>query len=168
VEASTNGKTWATLRSTDTTAANPNGGSYGNGFTGASKGWKTESVDLSAYAGRRVQIRFQYITDDEYNGQGMVIRSIRVPEIGFRDRYAGWASRGFIAVRQNDLVNTWHVQVIAYTGSGVKVSTFPLHHASGTLTVDPAHDGPQKLVLAVYSTAPKTTVSSEYQLSADR
>jgi hypothetical protein len=170
VEASTDGgKTWTTLRGTHTTTANPNGASYGNGYTGTSKGWLSETVDLSHYVGRRINLRFEYVTDDEYNGQSWVVKDVTIPEIGFRDTYTGWHTRGFVPVSLNALPSPWTVQLISYTDKGVSVSQFPLSQDNkGSVLIDPAKQGLKKLVAVLFSVAPKTTVQTTYQLSASQ
>ena len=168
VEASTDGgKTWTALRGTHTTTANPNGASYGNGYTGVSKGWTAETVDLSRYAGRKILLRFQYVTDDEYNGQSWAVKDVTIPAIGFRDAYTGWHAQGFVPVSSNTLPSPWTVQLISYTDKGVTVSQLPISQADkGSILIDPAKQGLKKLVVVLFTAAPKTTVQTTYQLSA--
>ena len=57
-----------------------------------------DSVDLSPYAGKRVLVRFHYVTDDAINGTGICLDSIAVPELGFFDSVSvneGWTAHGF-------------------------------------------------------------------------
>jgi hypothetical protein len=167
VEVSTDdGKTWTTLKGTDTTTANPYGANFGNGYTGRSKGWKKESVDLSRYAGSTVRLRFQYVTDDEYNGQGQLISHIAIPQIGYHDNGTGWTAHGFVHIGTNSLPSQWTVQLISTSARGASVSTLPLSGGHGSITIDPVKTGLKKLVVVVFSTAPKTTVPSTYTLSA--
>ncbi|GAA3200539.1 immune inhibitor A domain-containing protein [Nonomuraea roseoviolacea] len=85
VEISTdNGATWTEqkiyneagqLVSTDDGYGDPNGRlrDYGHkkyGLTGTSGGWRHDYVDLSAYAGRTVQLRLRYATDANTNERG--------------------------------------------------------------------------------------------------
>ena len=35
--------------------------------------------------GKQTKIRFEYITDEGYNGPGMVVDDLSVPEIGYSD-----------------------------------------------------------------------------------
>jgi hypothetical protein len=167
VEASTDGgKTWKTLPSTDTVNKNPTGANFGNGFTGDSKGTHSESVDLSPYAGKRILLRFQYVTDDEYNGQGMVVKDITIPEIHFKDNLSGWTATGFVPVRKNALPSKWSVQLVETTNSGVTVQRVPLNaKQQGSITIDPAKLGLKHLTAVVFTTAPKTTVKSTFTLS---
>ena len=93
VEASSDGgRSWQTLPGKYSTTTNPNGQNYGNGYTGSSAAsagadptWVDESIDLSAFAGRQVLLRFEYVTDEAYSGPGVGLRAIRIPEIGYDD-----------------------------------------------------------------------------------
>jgi len=161
------GKTWDTLRAADTTAANPNGANYGNAFTSGSKGWRSETLNLTAYVGHVVKLRFEYITDDEYNGQGWAIRHITIPDIGFHDDLTGWSTRGFVPVASNLLPSRWNVQLLAYTAHGLHVSKLPLSAAdTGSVLIDPAKEGLTKLVVVAFTAVPKTTVKTSYTVSA--
>ena len=99
VEASgDDGLTWDILDATHTTSANPSGNSYGQAYTGHSRGWVHESIDLTRYTGGNVLVRFEYITDDAVYLDGLVIDDIALPEIGFFDQAKetlGWDARGF-------------------------------------------------------------------------
>ncbi|MBM3944897.1 MAG: hypothetical protein FJ317_05320, partial [SAR202 cluster bacterium] len=58
------GETWDILDGVHTTARNPVGNAFGPGYTGQSAEWVNERIDLSAYAGKQVLVRFEYVTDD--------------------------------------------------------------------------------------------------------
>jgi immune inhibitor A len=160
------GKTWTTLRGTDTTTSNPNGASYGNAYTGRSKTERAETMNLSPYAGHKILLRFQYVTDDEYTGEGIVFKDISIPAIGFHDTFTGWKTQGFVPVAQNVLADTWHVQLIEYRGTGAAVVNMPIHGGRGSLTIAPSAAGITKVIAVVFDAAPKTTVLSTYHLSA--
>jgi hypothetical protein len=167
VEASTDGgKTWTTLRGTSTTTANPNGASYGNAYTGSSHGWRSQTVDLSPYAGKRIKIRFEYVTDDGFTGQGFVLRNLSIPEIGFHDTYSGWSLEGFVPVSANAVADGWNVSLVAYTSHGTHVMHVPVSAAgTASATIDPTRNGLKRLVAVVFVTAPKTTDETSYTLS---
>ena len=94
VEVSTdNGTTWDTLKGQYTTDTNPNGANYGHGYTGhsghdpksdAAPEWVHEQVDLSAYAGKAIQVRFDYVTDEGFNEPGWAIDDISIPELNYQ------------------------------------------------------------------------------------
>ena len=168
VEASSDGgKTWTALNATHTTLANPYRASYGYAYTGASGGWRNSSVSLNRYAGHPVQIRFEYVTDDGYTGQGFVVRNIAIPEIGFHDNFTGWHQSGFFPVTGDAVAAEWSLDLVLYTNHGVHIRHVPVS-ASGTATstLDPVKDGIKHVVAVVFVAAPKTSVQSSYTLSA--
>src|SRR5262249_49253612 len=124
------GKTWYTQRTAHTTHTNPNGANVGDGYTGsscspASKAqhcWVDEQIDLSRYAGKQILVRFEQVTDDVYNGQGLAITQIQVPELGFNgDSTAdGWQPAGWVRAG-NTLAEHWIVQAIIYRPGGTSV-----------------------------------------------
>ena len=166
VEASTDGgKTWTTLPGTDTTTNNATGANYGHGYTGDSKAWRNETVDLSRYTGKQIKLRFEYITDDEVNLQGFLLRHITIPEIGFNDTFSGWHGQGFVRVDQNVLPARWTVQLVERTTHGVKAPVLALNAGQrGSVTIKPKHLGLKNLVVAVFMAAPKTTTKATYHL----
>jgi immune inhibitor A len=82
----------------------------GNAINGTSKGWLPATFDLSAYAGRGVQLRFRYSTDGAVSGNnaevsGFFVDAIRLTSGGtavFTDGAEngtnGWTASGFSAV----------------------------------------------------------------------
>ena len=89
VQVSTDGgKTYTTLANDHTTAAHAPGAAGDivaelPGFTGVQADYTTESFDLSAYAGKQVELSFRYLTDGGSNGNngsasGWWIRDVSV------------------------------------------------------------------------------------------
>jgi len=123
VLASVDGKKWDILPGQRTTADNPSGNSFGDAYTGVSSAsggdvseWIEERYDLSAYAGQKVTIRFEYVTDDAVNHPGAFVDDIQIPAIGysadFEDGPDGWESQGWL-LTDNRLPQRWIVQVLA-------------------------------------------------------
>jgi len=173
VEASTdNGETWDILRAPDSTDANPNGNSYGWGWTGASGGgetprWIEQRVDLSPYAGRKVLIRFEYITDAAVNLSGFALDDIRIPEIGFMDDGEqgdnGWQARGFIRTN-NTLPQRFIVQLIE-RGRETRVRRLPLaEDQTGRWDIQLGGDV-SEAILVISAIAPVTTEVAPYEYS---
>ncbi|MCP4548061.1 MAG: hypothetical protein GY835_16470, partial [bacterium] len=79
------GITWETLPGTSTTSESPNDANFGHGYTNKTESWLEEQVDLSAYAGQEILLRFWYITDPGLNLSGWLIDDVSIPEIGFSD-----------------------------------------------------------------------------------
>lgn len=77
-----NGATWNSL-STPNTSSDAVAGVYPTiaenlpGYTGYSNGWKHESIDLSAYAGQKIQVQFRYITDWGTNEEGFFVDNVK-------------------------------------------------------------------------------------------
>nr|WP_243865275.1 choice-of-anchor J domain-containing protein [Paenibacillus lupini] len=77
------GKTWKSLSNGDT-RSDPVEEGYPKiaanlpGFTGNSDGWKTETFDLTAYAGKKVLLGFRYLTDWGYNEAGWYLSNLRL------------------------------------------------------------------------------------------
>ncbi|MEU7042533.1 M14 family zinc carboxypeptidase [Streptomyces varsoviensis] len=72
-----------------------------NRFTGASAGWQPASFDLSAYAGKKVELAISYITDPNTGGRGVFVDSTKLviggtaqPTEGFETALAPWTVPG--------------------------------------------------------------------------
>jgi immune inhibitor A len=174
VEVSTGGANWTTLKGHYTTASNRNGANWGQGYTGTSGGasqpkWVQESVDLSPYVGKKIQLRFEQVTDEAVNLQGFAIDNIRIPELHFQDTLDsnnGWASSGFIR-SNNVLPQHYNIQALLYQGSQFTVSTLTVDLASGqgTLTIPDYGTTVTRVVLIVSAYAAETTQIAHYQLN---
>lgn len=111
---STDGIHWSTLQTTHTTQVSPNGNNLGNAYNGESGSWVSETVDLSAYAGQEIWLRWEYITDAAYTAEGFALDNVAIPEIGFYDDFekadATWQMEGFVRIG-NWLPQSWILQV---------------------------------------------------------
>jgi len=70
----------------------------GPGYTGSSGGWLKERIDLSAYAGQKVLLRFEYMTDQSTNLEGFAIDNVEIAEVGLLDTSdlsGNWTYEGF-------------------------------------------------------------------------
>jgi hypothetical protein len=112
---SSDGETWDILKTPSGTDYNPTGNSFGWGFTGKTNGWIEESVDLSQYAGQKVQVRFEYVTDAAVNGEGFLLDDVRVDAVGYSSDFeadeGGWVAEGFARI-QNILPQTYRLSLI--------------------------------------------------------
>lgn len=99
------GQTWQIQPTDLTTLANTHGTSYGHGYTGRSDGWVEQNVDLSAYAGQEILVRFEYVTDDATLEAGFVLDDVAIPEIGyfqdFEESSDEWQSEGWVRLENN-------------------------------------------------------------------
>jgi hypothetical protein len=176
VEVSTDGgKTWDVLPGKNTTTENPNGASYGPAFTGRSGAkeeqspaqWVQEQVDLSAYAGKQILLRFEYITDDAYNAPGLALDDIAIPEINFSDNAetsSGWDAKGFIRT-DNVLPQRYVIQVVE-VGGATRVSRIKLDDQNrGSFTISGFGKEVSRAELIVNAFAPVTTEQTQFQYS---
>jgi hypothetical protein len=111
------GRTWHSLATQDTTSDHDPGAigtvvSNLPGFSGDSGGWKTETADLSAYAGKDVLISFRYVTDPATVFAGFWVRNVQVAGVAVpTDTLDGWMS----ATQAHPVdVAGWTVQLVGY------------------------------------------------------
>ncbi len=113
--ASENGETWQIITTPSGTADDPSGNSYGWAYNAVTNGWIEETVDLSQYAGKKVQIRFEYVTDAAVNGEGFLLDDVRMDALNYSTDFetdeGGWVADGFVRV-QNILPQTFRLALI--------------------------------------------------------
>ena len=118
-----------------------------------------EEVDLSAYAGKKVLVRFEYVSDDATSLTGMAVDNIEIPEIGFRDGVdseAAVESEGFKRI-ERPMEQQFIVQEIAgdrrARGAG-RVNRGSVARRQRDDRVSGATDGPAVVVALRWSLAP--------------
>ncbi len=171
LEASVDGKQWDILRTPSCTTADLSGNSYGCGYTAQSGGgqtarWIYETVDLSAYAGKTVQLRFEYITDAALNGEGLLLDDLSIPAAnyatGFETDDGGWAANGFARI-ENTLPQTFRLSLIEEGLGTTTVRSIPVS-AEQTATI-PISVGPGgSAVLVVTGTQRFTRLPASYSI----
>ena len=168
------GQTWEILTTPSGTSANPNGNSFGWGYTGQSGGgevaeWIQERVDLSAYAGRQILIRFEHIADDAVNRPGFILDDITVPELGYFSDFEqdgdGWEAAGFIR-HANVLPQRWLVQIVTLDPEP-RVERMALDDQQTGEWEIPLSDRTERAIIAISGLAPVTTewASYSYEIS---
>ena len=160
------GKQWDILEAQHTSAANPIGVAFGPGYTGESDGWISEQVDLSAYAGQQVKVRFQYVTDDALNDTGMCLKELAVSGEGVQSMGADWAGDGFVLI--GNLVRQEFIVQLIQKGETNRVFKMPLTMDAsgewvGELTFEP-YQGLERTMVAITPTAPATRQKVSYAL----
>jgi len=166
LEISEDGETWQILDTPSGTSEDPSGNSYGWGYNGASNGWIQESVDLSAYSGKKVQIRFEYVTDAAVNGEGMVIDDIAIPEIGYYTDFEGgedgWQANGWVRLN-NTIPQTFRVSMITY-GNTIEVISVPIESDQSAEVDFEIGDGVEQVVLVISGTARFSRQKAAYRI----
>jgi immune inhibitor A len=164
------GKTWKILPGKHTTARNPAGNAFGVGWTGISGGgespaWVDEEIDLSAFAGKPVLVRFEYVTDDAVNQPGVLLDNIAIPELGYQDDgengLADWDAAGWV-LTDNSLAQRWLVQLVEIGTNGVTVQRMDVgEDGRGRLTSHNLQDS-QDVLLVISGLTPVTTEKATY------
>jgi immune inhibitor A len=128
VASADNGETWQIVLTPSGTAEDPSGNSYGWGYNGTTNAWIQETVDLSQFAGQKVLLRFEYVTDAAVNGEGLLLDDISIPAIDYFSDFetddGGWQAAGFARV-QNLLPQTFRLALI-YKGETIRVENIVL------------------------------------------
>ena len=115
LSASIDGETWTMLEPSSCTSDDPTGANYGCGYNGESDGWINEVVDLSDFAGEKVTLQFDYLTDAAVNGDGMLLDDVSIDAIDYFTDFeaddGGWSGEGFVRVT-NELPQSFAVTLI--------------------------------------------------------
>lgn len=72
------GSGWVAIQGNITTTDDPNHQNPGNGITGSSNGWTEATFDLSAYAGKQINVRINYWTDGAAVLPGLYLDDLEV------------------------------------------------------------------------------------------
>lgn len=159
------GATWYILEGAHTTTDNPSGNGYGPGYTGESRGWKQESIDLTEFAGGPVLVRFEYVTDDAVYLDGMLIDGVAIPELDPADADdSDWQAEGF-SKAGHKLEQDFIVQVITSSSDGAyTVSQMPLDASNyGWMRLTTPGDGGE-IVIVVSPVTAGTRHEADYVL----
>ncbi len=167
LEVSEDGQTWDILQTPSGTDEDPSGNSFGWGYNGLSNGWIKEEVDLSKYAGKSIQIRFEYVTDAAVNGEGFLLDDVEIPQIGYSADFEngddGWQSAGFVRVK-NVLPQTYQLALISKGASGTQVQVIPLQaDQTAELSLE-IGNGVSEVTLLVSGSTRFTRIATDYRL----
>ncbi|MGA2285966.1 MAG: hypothetical protein ABSG55_06830 [Dehalococcoidia bacterium] len=173
VEVSTdNGATWKALTGKQTSSDDPVEQAYGPAYSGESGGgqspqWVPESIDVTPYAGKKVLLRFEYVTDGGVSGQGWGIDDVSVPEIGFSDDAetdGDWQANGFQRIDAPE-AQQFAVQVLNLT-AGTPAQRVELSASnSANIQLEGSAQGPTKYVIIVAAESQGTTEEAHYSYS---
>ncbi|MCJ7694002.1 MAG: immune inhibitor A [Anaerolineaceae bacterium] len=167
LSATTNGEDWEILNSPSCTSENPSGNSYGCGYNGTSNNWLTESVNLSQFAGQKVMLRFDYVTDAAVNGTGLFLDDIQIDAINyfsdFESDEGGWNGEGFVRL-QNYLPQSYKLSLIE-VGDETKITHINLTDQNSAEIIISIGDNVDKVILVISGTTPFTREKAIYQYS---
>ncbi len=169
------GQTWRILNTPSGTEEDPSGTSFGWAYSGTSGGgdqpaWIREMVDLSAYAGEEILLRFEYITDTAVHGEGLLLDDLAIEAInyleGFESGEAGWQPAGFVRLF-NQLPQTYRLALVEM-GSEVRVREVVLDESQQgeiEFTLGQAYE---EAVLVVIATSRHTWQTAPYRFEVVR
>ena len=165
LEASTDGQNFEVLTTPSGTANDPSGQSYGWAYTGRTRDWILEEVDLSRFAGRKVIIQFEYVTDTAVNEGGFLLDDVRVDAINYASDFeaddGGWVADGFARV-ETVLPQTYRLSLIIH-GDTTTVTHIPLN-MDQTADIPLSLGSSQQAVLVITGTTRFTTLPAAYQI----
>jgi hypothetical protein len=166
LSATTDNSTWQIVTTPSCTNANPSGNNYGCGYNGSSNGWKEEIVDLSQFAGQKVTLQFDYVTDAAVNGVGLFLDDIQLDVVNYHTDLeqddGGWNAEGFVRI-MNALPQTYSISLIKI-GNGTEVNHLTLNELN-SVQIDVAIGGDiEKVVMVISGTTPYTRLKAEYHI----
>jgi hypothetical protein len=165
LEVSEDGEHWQIITTPSGTADNPSGNSYGWGYNGKTDNWIKEDVDLSQYAGKKVQVRFEYVTDAAVTGEGFLLDDVSVKAINYQSGFeaddGGWIANGFSRV-QNVIPQTFRLSLITKSTNGATVQAIELNPDQTAEIPLSLKDG-EEATLIVSGTTRYTRKSAIYQ-----
>ncbi|MBN1304880.1 MAG: immune inhibitor A [Anaerolineales bacterium] len=166
LDVSENGRAWEIITTPSGTGEDPTGNSFGWGYNSYSDGWIQEEVDFSQYAGKVIQVRFEYVTDAAVNGEGLLLDDIAIPETGYFEDFENdtgdWEAAGFARVN-NSLPQTFRLALILkHSDSSATVKYIPVSEEQ-TAEI-PLHlgDDIQEATLLVTGTTRFTRIPADY------
>jgi len=165
LEVSEDGEHWQIITTPSGTGENPSGNSYGWGYNGNSNGWIQEDIDLSQYAGKKIQVRFEYVTDALVTGNGFLLDDVSVNAISYKSDFeaddGGWSAKGFTRI-QNIIPQTYRLALIT-KGADTTVKMIELNSDQTAEIPLSLKDGEQA-ILVVTGTTRYTRAKAAYQI----
>ncbi len=163
--ASVEGGAWQIVDTPSCTLSNPSGNSYGCAYNGQSDGWITETVDLSVFAGKKIELSFDYVTDGAVTGDGFTLDNVTIPALNyqadFEETSDGWVPAGF-ALIENILPQTFLISLINTGDSAMPVTNYVVD-AGGRLVIDFSGDSSAgKLALVISGSNRFTRQAADY------
>lgn len=164
------GQTWDILSPTPHSA-----GEFGPAYNGrsanvqgAADGWLKQSVDLSSYAGKIIQVRFEVLTDGGISERGFALDDISIPELGYdfdvEGPADGWQANGFVQTGWQ-IPQKWSVLLIE-EGPNPTVTTLELNPSNqGQWTLDIGKGGG---VLVIMPQTAFTNETATYWLTVEQ
>jgi hypothetical protein len=128
--------------------------------------WIQEQIDLSAYAGQVVSLRFEVLTDTFYTQHGMVLDDIAIPEIGFSDDVetldTAWEAEGWLRTA-NVVPQHWGLYFVSH-GNPTQVIEIPIESDGSAQWSGEIPSQAISSTIVIAAAAPATHVPAQYSL----
>jgi hypothetical protein len=169
------GATWQALAGDRTSADDPVQVALGPGYTGTSGGgaepaWVSERISLAKYAGQKLLLRFEYVTDGGTHNEGWAVDDVAIEGTGFRDpdlSDPGWRSEGWVRI-DRPLPQTYIVRLIEKRAGG-ETSVLDLQpDATGRSELRFPAAGIESATLAIAGTTEGTNQKAPYTVELTR
>jgi hypothetical protein len=162
---SEDGEQWNIIQTPRGTGENKTGGAYGWGYNDKTREWVDETIDLSEYAGKKIFIRFEYVTDLAVNGEGFLLDDVQLDAINYSTDFetdnGGWDAQGFVLV-ENALPQTYRLALIK-KGSSNTVEYITLDEEQSAQIPLSLGSG-EEAVLVITGTTRYTRSTAAYQI----
>jgi hypothetical protein len=166
------GASWQALAGPSSTTDDPAKQAFGSGYSGVSGGgpepaWIEGSIPLLSFAGKRILLRFEYVTDGGTHTEGWAVRDVRLADGEASLRLGEPVSDGWVTV-DRPLAQTWLVRLIeTKADGGFAVTDVPLDDSgAGELRFNSV--GLTDAVVAIAGTTEGTTQLAPYTIELQR
>jgi len=164
--ATEDGQQWEVLETPSCTRDNPTGANFGCGYSSSSNGWVLETVDLSKFAGKKVTLQFEYITDLAVNGEGLLLDDLEIEAIGYQSDLendsGGWQAEGFVRI-QNKLPQEYLMTLIK---QGAELEIRPLSFDK-SLRLEVDLPGDSNYYLIICGITRYTRIPAEFRMKVE-
>ena len=110
-------------------------------------------------------LRFEYVTDQSFNGQGFALKDVSIPQLGLDEPGAvegAWVAEGWVRV-DAPVPEHWNLRLVRWTPSGVVVDPVPVGpDGTATFALDPTAS---RNTLVIAPTAPQTLLPGNYSIA---
>jgi len=134
-------------------------------LTWRADGWIQEEVDLSKYAGQKVTLRFEYVTDEAVNAEGFMLDDVAINAINYSSDFesdtGGWKAGGFVRI-QNILPQTYRLSIIR-KGSSTTVEQVEVLPGQSYSTQLEIGGDVEKVIVVISGTARFTRQPATYR-----
>ena len=158
------GASWRILEATSTTMHDPFQVAFGPSYTGASRGWRLESADLTPFVGHEALLRFDYLTDDSTHESGWCIDDVAIDAIDLFDDAetdGAWEADGFVRIGGAGVEQRFVIRLIEGTGDAAAVTPITVD-ATGVASF--RVDRPATMVVTGF--ADKTSEPARFEVRA--